>query len=716
MNPEAILLNDTAITHKDQDIFNYYPFAQKVQRIIQGYANNPSPLTIGIYGKWGMGKTSMLQLIEKHIELFDNKELSTAKKYIKFHYNPWLYQSKEEMLFDFFDTLSLKVTYAKDDQLKKAGAFILKYSRYLKAVKLSVSGGIPNTANAGLSVEPYEILKALGEDLQGAPKGLSEIKKEIDLSLARSDKKIIIFIDDVDRLDRDEMFTLFKLIKIGADFSNLVFVICMDDHQVAQAIQSRYGNELNAGKAFLEKIINVPLQLPLIEKDDLHLFLKKKIDPILKQGKIKDTHLNELYKSLESIQFDTPREIVRILNSFAVSFFAIGQEVHIHDLFWIEYLKIKHQNVYQELRDYTNQLNDYHKLNPRITLNDTYNIDQKEEPTGIRKTITETYPKVLPIIDMLFPTEKQAYPNLYSFKKHFALEVLQSELRVSHIDHFEKYFSYHTYNKVSELKFCVLENHIEQNQLDQALIILNQLFTDGNEYKLTNRIRSYITAIDEEHLKSLTIFLVDHLHLFKENGFRSTNAISLLESIAVRIKETDLAKHKEACKYVIKTIATDQSIYFLDTIRYKQKNVPVLKDLDRLFINQIKNNKGTSVFFSDRGFSIIIMQIWVHLDSKAFKFYIYQSFKHQENIILFLRSFLHFWNEAIWSPFRRKHYERICREFKLDTTTLYRQIQKFYPDIQASTYDPDLMDEYVTSSEQETISQFIYWYLEQEDK
>jgi predicted KAP-like P-loop ATPase len=152
MENKNIITNEIAIKSKDEDLLNYYPYAKKIQSVLQGYSNNPEPLTIGLYGKWGAGKSSLLNLIERHIEMFHKDK--EDKPYIKFHYNPWIYQSKEEMLYDFFETLTRKLVYSGDGTLKKAGKFIKKYCKYLKAVKLSDSVGITKVFNAGVSFEP----------------------------------------------------------------------------------------------------------------------------------------------------------------------------------------------------------------------------------------------------------------------------------------------------------------------------------------------------------------------------------------------------------------------------------------------------------------------------------------------------------------------------------------------------------------------------------
>lgn len=404
MTKQTNIINEQAVTFKDEDLLNYYPFAEKIQKIIQGYSNNPETLTIGIYGKWGMGKTSILNYIQNQIEIF-NKEKGD-KSYIKFHYNPWLYQSKEEMLFDFFETLSRKVTYEPESNLKKAGKAIKKYSRYLQAVKLSASGGIPKVFNTGITIEPSKILQTLGEDLEGEPKSLSELKIEIDDALEASNKKIIIFIDDIDRLDKDEIFTLFKIIKVNANFKNLIFIICMDIDHVCKAIYSRYGNNEKDGKEFIEKIINIPLELPLIEKADLDNFLKIKIQKTFENKKLKDTDKQELMNSLDGAYFESPREIIRVLNSFSIALYAIGDEVNIHDLFWIECIKIKHREVYELIKKYISDLtNQFLSLQP-IDLNSVLN-NKGNERSSLRKIITDKHENSLLLVNKIFPYEKK---------------------------------------------------------------------------------------------------------------------------------------------------------------------------------------------------------------------------------------------------------------------------------------------------------------------
>ena len=62
------------IKSKDEDLFNFSHYAKKVQRILQNNSNNVEPLTVGVYGKWGEGKTSFLNLLEKQIDVWKEKK------------------------------------------------------------------------------------------------------------------------------------------------------------------------------------------------------------------------------------------------------------------------------------------------------------------------------------------------------------------------------------------------------------------------------------------------------------------------------------------------------------------------------------------------------------------------------------------------------------------------------------------------------------------
>nr|WP_298793663.1 P-loop NTPase fold protein [uncultured Allomuricauda sp.] len=711
MENKNIITNELPIKSKDDDLLNYYPFAEKIKEIIQGYSSNPAPLTIGIYGKWGTGKTSLLNLVERHIELFQKDK--EDKLFIKFHYNPWLYQSKEEMLFDFFNTLSRKLVYSENEYLKKAGEQILKYSRYLESVRLSVSGGIPKLFNAGITIEPYKILKALGEDLKGEEKSLEEMKKDIDKTLEISNKKIIIFIDDIDRLDKDEIFMLFKLIKTNADFKNLVFIICLDHEHVAKAIYSRYGPGIESGKEFLEKIINIPLEIPLIEKADLDLFIKGKVELVARSRLIRKEELDELLRSLNVKYFDSPREVIRIVNSFSVSLYAIGNEVNAHDLFWVEYLKLKYPDSYEVVKNYAKNHISNHILSSVITFNNEF--DDSKNESGIRQILKDKNSKAYDIIDTLFPMDRTGTISGYQSKKIKPENKINKELRINHILHFEKYFSYHTKGKISELKFSNLKLLIQDGKKNEALNILEELLSNSAEYSVVYRLGSELDHMKRQDYEKYITFLVDNINLFKEGQGRS-NSIQLIQSIGEKLRKDNPVENKSLSISIAKELDYFQLSYLLGRLQ-ESSEIAYLKDLELVLIEKVKD-LNLSPFYMKREVSNMIMEIWSKVNHEEFQQYILDSLKSKEYLFSFIKSFPYLWNDSIQGIFKKEDYVFLKEQLKLDMDLIYIKTKALVSDkfnLESLEAKAKNWNDKVNNSEIQNVDQFVYWHLKDKE-
>ncbi|MEP2280144.1 P-loop NTPase fold protein [Maribacter sp.] len=713
MENRDIITNELPIKLKKDDLLNYYPFAVKIKEIIQGYSNNSSPLTIGIYGKWGTGKTSLLNLLERHIELFQKDK--DDKLFIKFHYNPWLYQSKEEMLFDFFNTLSRKLIYSEDEFLKKAGTSVLKYSRYLESIRLSVSGGIPNLFNAGITVEPYKILKALGEDIKGEKKSLEEMKGDIDDALESSNKKIIIFIDDIDRLDKEEIFMLFKLIKTNADFKNLVFVICLDHEHVSKAIFSRFGSDLKSGKKFLEKIINIPLELPLIEKADFDLFIKEKVKSVIQNRLIRKEELDELLRSLSVHYFDTPREVIRIVNSFSVSLYAIGDEVNAHDLFWIEYLKIKYIGCYEIIKRYAQSGGDNNLFNSVITFNNQFEDNKSKSETGVRLLLKNEHPEGYNIIEVLFPMDKSGTVFGYQSKNIKSEIEIDTELRINHMSHFEKYFSFHIKGKVSELKLSNLKSFILDDKKDNAMKVLEELIVSTNEYKIAYRLGSELENMDQKEYEKYIPFLVDNIDLLNRSKEHNIS-FELILSISKKLNKEYLSENKELILSIGEKLDYLLLVYLIENLRGNSE-FDFLKDLELLLISKVKN-QNSPPFYNKREYANIIMKIWSKINYDEFQRYIMSSLQSQENIFDFIKTFPFLWNDNILGMFKENNYNFLKDELKLDPDIIFEKINNLFSDdfnLKELENEAKLWNDKVKNSEMNNLRQYVYHHLKSKE-
>ncbi len=122
----------------------------------------------------------------------------------------------------------------------------------------------------------------------------------------------LIFIDDIDRLDDNEIYTLFKLVKLNANFENFIFILNFDEEQVAKALMKRSGKEVEDGKKYLEKIINIPIHLPKIKINLLERLFRNQLAIVLQNLDIKE---EEYGKKDAEIQQEINSKTIKLLVS-----------------------------------------------------------------------------------------------------------------------------------------------------------------------------------------------------------------------------------------------------------------------------------------------------------------------------------------------------------------------------------------------------------------
>ncbi len=185
---------------------------------------------------------------------------------------------------------------------------------------------------------------------------LEELKQRIGTALISSGKRVVVFIDDIDRLDRREIHAILKLIKLSASFSNTAYVLAFDDEVVAASLGERYGaGDPAAGRSFLEKIIQVPLHLPDAEALDLRTLSFEGVDDVLNENGIAlayedvEAFVNHFVQGvLPALR--TPRQAKRYINAIRFAIPLLKDEVHIVDQLLIEGLRSAFPNLYLSIR------------------------------------------------------------------------------------------------------------------------------------------------------------------------------------------------------------------------------------------------------------------------------------------------------------------------------------------------------------------------------
>ncbi|NQY78876.1 MAG: hypothetical protein HRT47_01025 [Candidatus Caenarcaniphilales bacterium] len=212
----------------------HYP-KQNLQNRSQVYAINAS---------WGAGKSSFISLVKS--------ELIKDKKIIWVDFNPWNYLSGEKMILDFFKTLDKRI---REIYLHGLGSNLKKY---INLLSVSHSAKLLDIFN--LNIE-------LAQNTSKAD--LASLKQDIETKLGSIKERIIIVIDDIDRLPPDMVLIILRLVGITANFPNIFFILAMDYKKIGRLIIQELGKDY---ENYLQKIVNENISLPSWSAKDLRKF------------------------------------------------------------------------------------------------------------------------------------------------------------------------------------------------------------------------------------------------------------------------------------------------------------------------------------------------------------------------------------------------------------------------------------------------------------
>lgn len=313
---------DFPLLEKAKDELHFKDYAKEISDKIDIGTYNKS-FAIGINGKWGSGKTSFLNLIVE--------ELALNKNNIIINFNPWNYKSTDLLTMALFDLISNTVK----PYDKNVGKEIINYANKL----------IGTTDNQYLSFAKNAL------DLTSSDKSIIAIQENIDKQLRNIDRKLIITIDDLDRLHYEEINSILKLVRNTANFHNTVFFLLYDKNYISKAIE--HLNPINCNE-YIEKIIQLEINIPVYEstiikgnllnklKKSLPTELNEELDSIFLTSNFQNDYIGSLIKNL--------RDVNRLMNSVTLNYSKLHGEVIFADFFKIEILRIKLPNVYDLLK------------------------------------------------------------------------------------------------------------------------------------------------------------------------------------------------------------------------------------------------------------------------------------------------------------------------------------------------------------------------------
>ena len=313
-------LSDEPIQFTKQDLLGREKFIEDLYKEITNLPFS-DPFVFGLYGSWGEGKTSVINLLRN--------KFRESKDFIIVNFDPWHFKDEGAILTAFYSHV--------EQALSQRFVFHGLRKTFIKYQKL---------VSVGLSHVGFKI------DLLHTEESLEELRQRIESYIAQTKKKIIIFIDDIDRLQPLEILLIFKLVRLNAKFQNTIFLLSFDPI----VVQNYLKDDLNADPAFLEKIVQKPVPLPVIEQKGVDRFLDVHIDNLFKEMKIPQNTIEKFEKEFPYIYqtqirklFKTLRHAKRYLNGLRSTLPPIKAEVHLYDFFILEVIRVFYPRVYNDI-------------------------------------------------------------------------------------------------------------------------------------------------------------------------------------------------------------------------------------------------------------------------------------------------------------------------------------------------------------------------------
>ena len=306
-------------TYKDNDLLGRRNEAQDLaEKIFQTDTSNAA-FTLGLTAPWGAGKTSFMLAMKDCLEKRHSDET------ILLDFNPWMYRKAPNLTQVFFEELS----------------------RTLAPYSSALASGFMQYVDYILSKENNTWIQ-LGARLlpQGfKAKSTSEQYKFLEKEIGKLGRKIMIFIDDVDRLDGEELTELFSLVRNISSFPNMSYILAYDKEYVTNQLQGKFDTQKNR---YIEKILQEEYLLAKITPTQLYKALNeylKRIGHVNLFSTIKASKIN-LEEHLPTI-----RSIKRVCNSILSLPQELNGNIELFDWFVLELIRIQYPKLFEFLKN-----------------------------------------------------------------------------------------------------------------------------------------------------------------------------------------------------------------------------------------------------------------------------------------------------------------------------------------------------------------------------
>lgn len=656
---------DKPINSKKEDFLSRKNFSSHLGESLLTWEEKES-LVIALYGEWGSGKSSVINLAKEHIEKSEKENKPTIVEF-----NPWFFSDLDNLSQYFFNEIATELKIKNDDKKDKIIAEKLQlYAKLLQIIpEKKVLSDLSSKIFFGLwllSISTSQVIQWSGLSTEWVKyiifgiglllfllgifkdfllglsdyfsirattykKSLSELKKEIKNDLYERKKKLVIVIDDIDRLNQSEIRQIFRLVRVNADFPNTIYLLAFDRKIIETNLEEQAGV---SGKDYLEKIVQVSFDIPLAKSEKIANFLFQELNRVLEtipdslDNSFDKTYWTNIYHSGFGNLFKNIRDVKRFASSLK---FNISQmhpkgvmEVNPIDFIAIEAIRLFAPEFYNFLKSRKNLFTDTESniIGSYDRSWDKRKEREKEIKEQLDKLNSNLKNNIENLLYRLFP-QVEGFCSGYS-NSHYGHEMQSSwsrSLRVCATKNFDSYFTLIPGGDEEELSQYEIEIILSSmNKTDEFEKLLNEYIQEKKIKKVLERIQDYtddLKKIPENNLQNIVqaLFNISDNLPKEETWFFGIDSDMEIMRIIFQLfkRENNKEKNYEILK---KTIPLSKGIYgpiyeiaIKEQWSEKDKDIQIpydkLSELKQLCVTKIINLRKEELLGHNNSLSIL---------------------------------------------------------------------------------------------------------------
>ena len=480
----VILLEERDV---DYDLLNRESIINHLANIVLS-TKPQGKFVISLEGKWGSGKTTILKNVKKIIEKADTSIVVIDD------FDPWTYGTEESIVENFFSCI------VKRNDLK------MNTSEIKHSISILSNAVIDSPEKSNL----------LSSFLWGNSDA-NDSKKQINEYLKLCGKRVVMYIDNLDRVEDDKIIFLFKLIGNVLDFDRVTYIISFDNEKVKRI----FDTNLNIDYDYVKKIVQMQIIVPEVDDTAMENIVRKctynlisLYDKSDKEAKEYNEFITYLAKHIRDI-----RDFKRFINSIAIKALTDRSNLSKRDKIVIEYIRMNNYDLYQSI---------YNNRQYFISEDTMYDSDLwaasfssekfNQEGKNFFNNLFSINSEYKELLGVLFPyvgkyNKNQELKSQYSFGGREEYHYIARTRGIASAKYFDLYFS------ETENQFSVLGGFIENfiNSINEEIYniplvidkLLRELPTSVHK-ELFERIQLYITDISNQSVYILLCALIDN--------------------------------------------------------------------------------------------------------------------------------------------------------------------------------------------------------------